>query len=218
MSILQRAFWNSSGFGSIRDIPDLVDVPYRFHVSARMHRYRRSWTELQQPCVIPLGSVGPMLDFEAELLRAKHIKPESLYYTTSDYHEMYKAGKITPLQVVKTLLDFTRRCEGSTAKYADAWVDFQDGERLAMEAAKASTERYAAKKPLGVLDGVPIGVKDDTDVDGYVNFMGMKYDPTAPCFKEKSQSAWPVKKLQEAGAVVIGKNVMHELGSGTQLF
>lgn len=86
---------------------------------------------------------------------------------------------------------------------------------MALEAAKASTEQYAAGKPLGVLDGVPIGVKDDVDVKGCVNHFGLVYEPSVPWFKEQAESAWPVKKLQEAGAIVVGKLRMHEMGSGT---
>ena len=210
-------FWNASGFGSIRDMSDLVNIPYRFHVCTLCNGYIERYTDLLQPSVTPLGPVGPMLDFEADLLQSKNAKSESRYYTACDYHEMYQSGKVTPLKVAKTLLDLTRRGEGPTAKYADAWVDSQGREKMVMEAAKASTERYAAKKPLGVLDGVPVGIKDDTDVEGYVSHMGMKYHPSAPCFKEKTQSAWPVRKLQEAGALVIGKNCMHEIGAGTHI-
>jgi Asp-tRNA(Asn)/Glu-tRNA(Gln) amidotransferase A subunit family amidase len=83
-----------------------------------------------------------------------------------------------------------------------------------LEAAKQSTERYAQGKPLSVLDGVPIGVKDDTDVEGWVNHWGMDPNMTNPNYKPCDQSLWPVLKLQEAGAIVIGKNRMHELGSG----
>lgn len=156
-----------------------------------------------------------MLEIEADLLSTKDVKPESRYYTAMDYHEMYKIGKVTPLQVAQALLDVTRRAVGENAKYADAWIDSQNRGSLVMEAAKASTERYAAGKYLGILDGVPIGVKDDTDVKGYVTHMGMKYNASVPWFREQTQSVWPVRKLQEAGAVVIGKNCMHELGSGT---
>lgn len=151
-----------------------------------------------------------MLEFEPELTTAKKTSGSPRYYTAADYHGMYKSGKVTPLQVAGTLLPATK--EG---KYADGWVDTHGKDSLALDAARASTERYAAGKPLGVLDGVPIGVKDDIDVEGYVTHFGMKYKPGLPVFKEQKKTLYAVKKLQEAGAVVIGKNRMHELGSGT---
>lgn len=156
-----------------------------------------------------------MLEPEPELLQAKYLNSPARYYTANDYHEMYKTGKATPLQVAEALLPLiTRGSQNPPSKYEDAWVDSHGKDQLVLEAAKASTERYAAGKPLGVLDGVPIGVKDDTHIKGYVSHIGMKYNPSLPVFKEQEESVWPVKKLQEAGAVIVGKNCMHELGSG----
>jgi hypothetical protein len=31
--LLQKMFWSNSGMGKNKDIPELDDVPYRFHVS-----------------------------------------------------------------------------------------------------------------------------------------------------------------------------------------
>ncbi|KAJ3495497.1 hypothetical protein NLG97_g3352 [Lecanicillium saksenae] len=165
------------------------------------------------PCVIPLGAAAPMLDFEPHLLTTMNrlSKPGSRYYSIADYHEKYKSGQLTPLQVARTILSLVNK----PGSYDDAWADSHGMDHLVLEAAKASTERYAAGKPLGVMDGVPIGIKDDTDVKGYINHIGMKYNASAPCFTPKTESAWPVRMLQEAGAVIIGKNCMHELGSDT---
>lgn len=137
------------------------------------------------------------------------------YYTAADYHEMYKAGKVTPLQVAQTLLSTIKKGQSTPSKYEDAWLEFPGKEQMVLEAAKASTERYAAGKFLGILDGVPIGVKDDIDVKGYPNQVGMQRKPGIPCFEDKKETSWPVLKLQEAGAVVIGRNKMHECGSET---
>lgn len=153
-----------------------------------------------------------MLGFEPHLLTAnKFPKSNGRYSTIADYHEKYKSGQLTPLHVAETILSLVAK----PGRYEDAWADSHNSDHLVLEAAKASTERYAAGKPLGIMDGVPIGVKDDTDVKGYINHIGMKYDASAPFFTAKTESAWLVLKLQEAGAVVIGKNRMHELGSGT---
>lgn len=85
---------------------------------------------------------------------------------------------------------------------------------LARDAARASTERYAKGQERGLLDGVPFGVKDDLDVEGYVCHFGMQYDEKNPFFKKSEKSIWAVKKMEEAGAVMVGKLAMHELGVG----
>ena len=121
---------------------------------------------------------------------------------------------MTPLQVVEALLPLINRDVESPTEYSKAWLDIHVDEVLA--AARASTERWAQGKPIGVLDGVPFGVKADCDVKGYVNTMGMKvrdgYDYFArPC----ERSLWPVEKLEEAGAVMVGKMNQHEIGMDT---
>lgn len=171
-------------------------------------------TNLYEPTVTPLGPTEPMLPLEKELLEASHVQQDAKYHTAHDYHEMYKSGQVTPLQVVEALLPLITRGQAS-GPYQNAWVDSHGKDDLVLEAARASTERWAAGKPLGILDGVPIGVKDDTSVKGYANHNGMKYNPSVPFFKDQEESVWPVRKLQEAGAIVVGKNAMHELGSDT---
>lgn len=156
-----------------------------------------------------------MLELGTEQITPRTAKAGSPhYYSAADYHELYKSGKLTPLQVAETLLGLTSAAAEKKSPYQDAWADSHGADHLALEAAKASTERYAAGKPLSVLDGVPIGVKDDLAVAGYVSHQGMKHKDI-PWFATKKETAWPVAKLQEAGAVVIGKNRMHELGSDT---
>lgn len=151
-----------------------------------------------------------MLEFGPDIVKPKHSDAKARYYTAGDYHDLFRAGKATPLHVAEAILALAR----PGTDYHDAWADSHGKDHLALAAARASTDRYASGKPLGLLDGVPIGVKDDVDVAGYINHFGLAYDPASPWFKEKDESAWPVRMLQEAGAVVIGKLRMHELGSG----
>lgn len=158
-----------------------------------------------------------MLPFEDELVQAKQGGQPSAprYYSAADYHELYKAGTVTPLQVAQTILSAIKKGQSPASKYEDAWVDTPGKEDFVLQAARESTDRYAKGKYLGVLDGVPIGVKDDVELKGYISHFGMKYVPGIPFFKEQEETIWPVKKLLEAGAVVIGKNKMHEVGAET---
>ncbi len=136
-------------------------------------------------------------------------QPEDLsgrFYSAADYHELYKSGKLTPLQVAKALLPLT-----TGGKYKNAWA--VTNEDVVLAAAGASTERYANGKPLGILDGVPVGAKEDIDAEGYISYVGLSYDPTSPFFKPAKKTIWPLAQLQAAGAVLIGKLAMHELGT-----
>lgn len=90
-----------------------------------------------------------------------------------------------------------------------------------LEAAKASAERWRKGKPLSVLDGVPVAVKDEIDVRGYATYQGTNF----PCNflsvarqPNASADALPVARLRRAGAVIVGKTVMVEIGIGTTGF
>ena len=84
-----------------------------------------------------------------------------------------------------------------------------------LEAAKASTERYANGKPLSIVDGVPIGAKDDIDAKGYISHFGLAYDPNVALFKPAERTTWPLAQLEASGALLVGKLAMHELGTDT---
>ena len=81
---------------------------------------------------------------------------------------------------------------------------------MVRRAAEASTLRYKQGKPRGVLDGVPIAVKDEVDLDGYKKTLGSTRDFT----REGGGTSWCVKKWEEEGAIILGKLNMHELGMG----
>ena len=169
--------------------------------------------------MIPLSD-GPrtqaLLELGKDLTTPQPQDLAGRFYSVADYHELYKSGKATPLQVVDALLPLIRRDVKPPSKYANAWIHVHAEEVL--KAAKASTARWAAGKPLGILDGVPFGVKDDTEVKGYVNTYGMKAKASEPFFSiAAEETMWPVQKLEEAGAIMIGKNNQHEVGMGTWL-
>jgi Asp-tRNA(Asn)/Glu-tRNA(Gln) amidotransferase A subunit family amidase len=132
------------------------------------------------------------------------------YRSIADYHELYLAGKLTPLAVAESLLPLIRRDVTSASPHSIAFVD--SNVELVLEAAKASTQRYKEGKSLGLLDGIPAGVKDECDVAGYRTFSGRKRDNKL--FEIKAESAWPVQKWQEAGVIIMGKMNMHEIGAG----
>lgn len=113
---------------------------------------------------------------------------------------------MTPSDVSDILLSMICRDTPKPTDHATAFLETKvDAVKLAAE---ASTARWKTGKALGLLDGVPISVKDETDIEGYRTTLGSKR-----VFKVKGTS-WCVKMLLDAGAIVIGKSTMHELGTG----
>jgi Asp-tRNA(Asn)/Glu-tRNA(Gln) amidotransferase A subunit family amidase len=83
-----------------------------------------------------------------------------------------------------------------------------DGER-ALEAAAAIDTKLAKGEQVGPLAGVPIGVKDLEDAEGFVTSSGSAaYAHRAPAARDSVQ----VARLRAAGCVVVGKTNAPEFG------
>lgn len=162
--------------------------------------------------VAPVASLSPNTEEAVSLIDLPAPRPRvatTNYYTCADFHQAYKSGKITPSDVIEYLLPLIRRDVQPAGQYSVAFIDSKVD--LIRAAAKASTERYRAGKPLSGLDGVPLAVKDEVDLAGYKRTLGTKLD-----FTDKgNRTAWCVAKWEEAGAVIIGKTNMHETGLDT---
>ncbi|KAK8049305.1 hypothetical protein PG994_011035 [Apiospora phragmitis] len=198
-SLIAKAVWTNAQFGTIKDIPGLSE-----------------YTSRLQPVVTPLGSGDGTLskpDITPDLVQRQPDELAGRFHSAADYHELYKSGKLTPVQVAEALLPLISQDQESGAKYGFAWAAVNEG--IALEAAKASAKRYAAGKPLSVLDGVPFAVKDDLNVKGYTSHIGLQRQEGIPCFDEAKETIWPIAQLEAAGGLMIGKVTMHELGSDT---
>ncbi|KAF4821149.1 Fatty acid amide hydrolase [Colletotrichum siamense] len=194
-----RAFiWSNAGFGGVRKI--------RKHIEDAEPRY--------DPTVLPF----PMDEAKdpAVLHRESAVKSKPRpfkYYSAADYHEMYLSGEVTPLAVARAILPLIRRDTAPPGEHSIAWFDTKVAQVLT--AAEASTRRYKEGKPLGPLDGVPTAVKDEYEMDGYRTCLGSRNDYTTQVEPGQSINSWCVKKLESAGAVILGKLSMHEFGLDT---
>ena len=85
--------------------------------------------------------------------------------------------------------------------------------------ASASTARYAASTSrTSGIDGVPVLIKDEFTFAGTPRTMGLtKAEMTRRAYSgsEEGQTSWCVQKLVDAGALVVGKANMHEIGFDT---
>jgi len=95
-----------------------------------------------------------------------------------------------------------------------AFVPIDDVMRArARAAAEASAARWRSGTPRSVIDGMPFSVKDQVDVKGTRTGLGTR----AP-FPIATSDAAVVERLEGLGAVLVGKNRMHEMGAGTTGF
>ena len=83
-------------------------------------------------------------------------------------------------------------------------------EERARRDAEASTARWELGGPRSPLDGIPLVVKDNIDVAGMRTTNGTILDFPIP-----RHDARILDRLREAGAIVVGKANLHEIGAGT---
>ncbi|MBM09840.1 MAG: amidase, partial [Magnetovibrio sp.] len=81
-------------------------------------------------------------------------KTESYCMSATQLIDLYKAKKLSPVEVTDEVLDRIT----AVNDMVNAFVKV-DGEK-AIEEARASEKRWVAGEPSGLLDGVPITIKD----------------------------------------------------------
>lgn len=116
----------------------------------------------------------------------------------------FAARQFTPVDLLHAVLARIERHEPQL----NALCERQD--EAALAAARAATARWAAGQPLGRLDGIPILVKDNSDIQGWHTRSGSRALADRPPMTRDTSL---VARLREAGAIFIGKTTLPELGS-----
>ncbi|KAL9600922.1 MAG: hypothetical protein Q9219_002857 [cf. Caloplaca sp. 3 TL-2023] len=189
LNLISSFLWTNTGFGTLRQIKDLDNYEPRY-----------------DPTVIKItkateGNHSPPPVYEEKSTKT----PSNDHYSATSYTDSYKSSKTTPTKVIEGLLS---RISSSKA-HSTSFLQIIPEKVLA--AAEASTTRYASGKPLSPLDGVPVAIKDELDLDGYEKSLGSPLDFT----RKDGGTSWCIRKCEEAGAIIIGKLNMHELGLGS---
>jgi Asp-tRNA(Asn)/Glu-tRNA(Gln) amidotransferase A subunit family amidase len=127
------------------------------------------------------------------------------FRTARDYARAYKEGKANPEDIAKKALEAIKNADSGSLKLRP-FLAVNEGDVI--QQARASAERWKDKKPLSVLDGVPVAVKDEVDMVPYPTTVGTKFFGKAPA----KQDATAVARLRAAGALLLGKANMHEIG------
>lgn len=115
---------------------------------------------------------------------------------------LYRQKALSPVEVMKATLARIERHNGAVNAYI-----FLDGDG-ALAGARASEARWAKGEPVGAVDGVPLGVKDNVAVNGMPSRAGSRLTGTdAPTI-----DAPAVARMREQGAIVVGKTCLPEYG------
>ncbi|KAJ3276240.1 hypothetical protein HDV01_005688 [Terramyces sp. JEL0728] len=126
------------------------------------------------------------------------------FQSSQDYVALYTSGKSSPVDLMTKLLGLIELDEAKDVGVKALLKHHRDD---IMHQAQASKIRYQNGKPLGPLDGVPIAVKDEMNALPYNTNVGTVCIDIKP-----TEDAVIIQRLREAGAIIIGKTAMHELG------
>ncbi|KAI7839845.1 hypothetical protein COHA_006430 [Chlorella ohadii] len=135
--------------------------------------------------------------------------PPQRHYTAADYRAAYQSGRIPPSDVAENIIEAVAASEAQTPPMR--FFVAHDPE-LVRQAAAASSQRWRSGRPLSPLDGVPFAVKDCFDALPYPTTAGTGFMAD---WRVPTATMAAVQALQDAGAVLIGKATLHEIGLGT---
>jgi Asp-tRNA(Asn)/Glu-tRNA(Gln) amidotransferase A subunit family amidase len=127
------------------------------------------------------------------------------FTSVHEYAEAYRKGRTTPLEVAQKVLDAITASDATPAPLR-AFIAVNRDE--VMRQAAESTQRFKARKPLGIFDGVPTAIKDEIDMLPYPTTVGTAFMGKKPANSDSTVAA----RLRGAGALLVGKTNMHEIG------
>ncbi|MGH3388831.1 MAG: amidase [Actinomadura sp.] len=128
---------------------------------------------------------------------------DAAYLTATELLAGYRAGRLSPVEATEAVLARIEEADPAVNAYCLVTAD------EALAAARASAERWRRGEPCGLLDGVPISIKDVLLTRGRPTLRGSRtIDPGGP---------WPddspaVARVREHGAVLVGKTTTPEFG------
>ncbi|WP_434301227.1 amidase [Corallococcus exiguus] len=124
--------------------------------------------------------------------------------TVAAFARAYRDGSTDPVAVTRKVHEAIERLDGGADRLG-LFISRKPEEVL--RAAEASAERLRAGTPLSVLDGVPVVIKDELDLAGFPTTLGTTFR-TEPAQADSTVAA----RLKAAGAVILGKANMQEIG------
>lgn len=115
----------------------------------------------------------------------------------------FRSGQLSPVEVVRHALDEISSYDEAIRAFSRVDAD------EALDAARASEDRWRRSSPAGPLDGVPVGVKDvEADSRNPPRF-GFQAEAGGSPPQEDSPS---VRALRKSGAVIVGRTATPQVG------
>lgn len=129
--------------------------------------------------------------------------PEALHELSApELIALYRRREVSPVEVAQSVLGHVERWEA----YVQALFLLRP--EKVMEQARASEARWRKGEPRGLIDGVPVTIKDNIATEGDPTPLGTAATELAPA----PADAPPAARVREHGGVVLAKTTMPDYG------
>lgn len=128
---------------------------------------------------------------------------ELCYFSATELIRLYQRKQLSPVEVARATLDRIAKFD----EKLNAFCFIDEEGVLAM--AGRSEARWLKEKPKGLVDGVPVSIKDLVLTRGWPTLYGSKTTDPNQLWDEDAPS---VARLREHGAVLLGKTATPEFG------
>lgn len=122
--------------------------------------------------------------------------------SAAQLHQAYACRQLSPVEVARAVIDHVKSWE----PHLHATWDFDPGPVMAM--AQDSESRWLKGEQRGLLDGVPVTIKENVATQGQAVPLGTAASQLTPA----GADAPPAARLREAGAVFVAKTTMPDYG------
>ncbi|MBL22897.1 MAG: amidase [Rhodospirillaceae bacterium] len=134
-------------------------------------------------------------------------KDQIAFMSVDEQGRLIESGELSPVDLVQLYLDRIERYDN----VLHSWITVAGEQALA--ATKEAEKEIAAGNYKGPLHGIPFGVKDQMTTKSVRTTMAsVIQDNFGP-----DEDATVVANLKAAGAILLGKNNMHEFGKGSSI-
>lgn len=167
----------------------------------------------EPPTLYPYTYSGPLASEDRQVPHdelpstAPEAGPGFRFASTYEYARAYREGTADPLEVAHNVIAAIKASNQADPPLRA--IIAMDEEQV-LSQAQASKERLARGEPLSLFEGVPVAVKDEVNMVPYPTTMGTSFLGSKAAQTDSTVAA----RMRAAGALLIGKANMHEIGIG----
>src|ERR1700724_2199061 len=132
------------------------------------------------------------------------------FATISDIARLFRTGKLSPVELTELMLTRIERMNPKLNAYITVTDEVARAQAKRAEAELSVRGKRKTRTDRGLLQGIPVSLKDNICIEGIRTTAGSKI--LRGYFPERDAPI--VTRLKQAGAVLLGKTNMHEFAYG----